>query len=88
MAEARRRHRLATEWFGRAGCVPTDPRRCSLPVPSSAAPSRAEFTRLDVDGLLTRYRTGRAQAALFDPRGGPGLGYDEFVDAAGNVRPA
>ncbi|CAJ1583448.1 circularly permuted type 2 ATP-grasp protein [[Mycobacterium] wendilense] len=59
-----------------------------MPVPSSAAPSRAEFTRLDVDGLLTRYRTGRAQAALFDPRGGPGLGYDEFVDAAGNVRPA
>ncbi|MGH3563914.1 MAG: circularly permuted type 2 ATP-grasp protein, partial [Mycobacterium sp.] len=39
--------------------------------------------------LLTGYRTGRAQEALFDLRGpGPaGTGYDEFVDAAGHIRP-
>ena len=42
----------------------------------------------DIDNLLSRYRTARAQQALFDVRGGVGGGYDEFVDAAGNVRPA
>ncbi len=43
----------------------------------------------DVDHLLARYRTARAQQALFDVRGErPATGYDEFVDAAGNVRPA
>jgi uncharacterized circularly permuted ATP-grasp superfamily protein/uncharacterized alpha-E superfamily protein len=42
----------------------------------------------DIDNLLARYRTARAQQALFDVRGGAGTGYDEFVDAAGNVRPA
>ena len=42
----------------------------------------------DVDNLLTRYRTARAQQALFDVRSGTSTGYDEFVDAAGNVRPA
>jgi uncharacterized circularly permuted ATP-grasp superfamily protein/uncharacterized alpha-E superfamily protein len=43
----------------------------------------------DIDHLLGRYRTARAQQALFDVRGqGAGSGYDEFVDAAGNVRPA
>jgi uncharacterized circularly permuted ATP-grasp superfamily protein/uncharacterized alpha-E superfamily protein len=43
----------------------------------------------DIDHLLARYRTARAQQALFDVRGdGAGTGYDEFVDAAGNVRPA
>jgi uncharacterized circularly permuted ATP-grasp superfamily protein/uncharacterized alpha-E superfamily protein len=43
----------------------------------------------DIDHLLARYRTARAQQALFDVRGeGPATGYDEFVDAAGNVRPA
>jgi uncharacterized circularly permuted ATP-grasp superfamily protein/uncharacterized alpha-E superfamily protein len=42
----------------------------------------------DIDNLLTRYRTARAQQALFDVRGErAGTGYDEFVDAAGNVRP-
>ena len=30
----------------------------------------------------------RAQQALFDPSGGAVTGYDEFVDAAGNVRPS
>ncbi|HEY6646396.1 MAG TPA: circularly permuted type 2 ATP-grasp protein [Mycobacterium sp.] len=43
----------------------------------------------DIDHLLARYRTARAQQALFDVRGaGAGTGYDEFVDGAGNVRPA
>ena len=42
----------------------------------------------DTDNLLTGYRTARAQQALFDPRGGAVTGYDEFVDAAGNVRPS
>ena len=42
----------------------------------------------DIDHLLARYRTARAQQALFDVRGErAGTGYDEFVDAAGNVRP-
>lgn len=42
----------------------------------------------DVDRLLDGYRTARAQEVLFDLREGPGIGYDEFVDADGNVRPA
>jgi uncharacterized circularly permuted ATP-grasp superfamily protein/uncharacterized alpha-E superfamily protein len=43
----------------------------------------------DVDHLLARYRTARAQQALFDVRSDRATtGYDEFVDAAGNVRPA
>lgn len=40
------------------------------------------------DDLLGRYRTARIQQALFDVRPGAGSGYDEFVDAAGDVRPA
>jgi uncharacterized circularly permuted ATP-grasp superfamily protein/uncharacterized alpha-E superfamily protein len=43
----------------------------------------------DIDNLLARYRAVRSQQALFDVRGDrAGTGYDEFVDAAGNVRPA
>ena len=42
----------------------------------------------DADRLLAGYRTARAQQALFDLRDGPRIGYDEFVDEAGNVRPA
>jgi uncharacterized circularly permuted ATP-grasp superfamily protein/uncharacterized alpha-E superfamily protein len=42
----------------------------------------------DVDNVLAGYRAARAQQALFDVRGGAGTGYDEFVDAAGNIRPA
>jgi uncharacterized circularly permuted ATP-grasp superfamily protein/uncharacterized alpha-E superfamily protein len=42
----------------------------------------------DADRLLAGYRTARAQEALFDLRNGPGVGYDEFVDRDGNVRPA
>src|SRR5690242_15338288 len=42
----------------------------------------------DADRLLAGYRSTRAQQALFDLRAGPRIGYDEFVDEAGNVRPA
>jgi uncharacterized circularly permuted ATP-grasp superfamily protein/uncharacterized alpha-E superfamily protein len=43
----------------------------------------------DPDRLLAGYRAAWAQEALFDLRGGRSgfAGYDEFVDAAGNVRP-
>lgn len=44
--------------------------------------------RYDADRLLAGYQTARAQEALFDLRHGPGIGYDEFVDNDGNVRPA
>jgi uncharacterized circularly permuted ATP-grasp superfamily protein/uncharacterized alpha-E superfamily protein len=50
--------------------------------------SAVSHDRSDVDRLLTGYRTARAQQALFDLRDGPRIGYDEFVDEAGNVRPA
>ncbi|NVN50115.1 circularly permuted type 2 ATP-grasp protein [Mycolicibacterium hippocampi] len=46
---------------------------------------------IDFDNPLAPYRTMRAQQALFDvqPTGhGAAPGYDEFVDAAGEVRPA
>lgn len=42
----------------------------------------------DIDRLLDGYRANRAQQALFDLRGRAGTSYDEFVDAAGEVRPA
>jgi uncharacterized circularly permuted ATP-grasp superfamily protein/uncharacterized alpha-E superfamily protein len=42
----------------------------------------------DVDRLLAGYRAARTQHSLFEPRGGPDMGYDEFIDEAGNVRPA
>jgi len=44
--------------------------------------------RDDADTLLADYRTARVQQSLFDTRHGPGLGYDEFVDRDGAVRPA
>ena len=40
------------------------------------------------DDVLTDYCTSRAQRPLFDLRDGSGSAYDEFVDPAGNVRPA
>jgi uncharacterized circularly permuted ATP-grasp superfamily protein/uncharacterized alpha-E superfamily protein len=58
-----------------------------MALPASGSPSDAVSVH-DIDNLLARYRTARAQQALFDVRGGAGTGYDEFVDAAGNVRPA
>ena len=54
---------------------------------SPSAPGPAG-ERYDADSLLAGYRTARAQQALFDPRHGPGVGYDEFVDRDGTVRPA
>lgn len=47
----------------------------------SGAPTRT------VD-VLAGYRARRTQQALFDVRGMRGGGYDEFIDAAGNIRPA
>lgn len=41
----------------------------------------------DVDDVLAGYRAARAQQALFDVTGGTGTRYDEFVDAAGGIRP-
>ncbi|MGK2869760.1 MAG: circularly permuted type 2 ATP-grasp protein [Mycobacterium sp.] len=38
--------------------------------------------------VLAGYRARRAQQSLFSIRGATGTGYDEFVDAAGNIRPA
>ncbi|OBG25218.1 circularly permuted type 2 ATP-grasp protein [Mycobacterium sp. 852002-51057_SCH5723018] len=53
-----------------------------------AAPEVAPSGRYDADRLLAAYRTARAQEALFDLRpDGLGIGYDEFVDRHGNVRP-
>ncbi|KGI68028.1 circularly permuted type 2 ATP-grasp protein [Mycolicibacterium rufum] len=50
------------------------------------------FTSQDnLDDPLVPYETMRAQQALFEVRaagGAPTTGYDEFVDAAGRVRPA
>ena len=51
-------------------------------------PAEGDSGNYDLDNLLAGYRTARAQEALFDVRGGAGTGYDEFVDAAGNIRPA
>src|SRR5262245_1835957 len=57
-----------------------------------ARPSAESPDEFDVDRLLAGYRTARAQEVLFElRRGGVGAGvagYDEFVDQAGNVRPA
>jgi uncharacterized circularly permuted ATP-grasp superfamily protein/uncharacterized alpha-E superfamily protein len=54
--------------------------------------SAAFRDRPDVDRLLAGYRTARAQETLFDVRPpalrGPVIGYDEFLDEIGNVRPA
>jgi uncharacterized circularly permuted ATP-grasp superfamily protein/uncharacterized alpha-E superfamily protein len=56
---------------------------------SGPSPSLSGASPHDIDNLLARYRIARAQQALFDVRGdGAATGYDEFVDAAGNVRPA
>ncbi|WP_407686763.1 circularly permuted type 2 ATP-grasp protein [Mycobacterium sp. HUMS_1102779] len=58
------------------------------PATASAAPGG----RHDADRLLDGYRATRAQEALFDLREGPGtgpaIGFDEFVEPDGTVRPA
>lgn len=60
------------------------------PVGSSAVAGGDD--RYDADRLLAGYRSTRSQQALFDlrPTGeqGPGIGYDEFLDSEGEVRPA
>jgi uncharacterized circularly permuted ATP-grasp superfamily protein/uncharacterized alpha-E superfamily protein len=57
----------------------------ALDTGSTAAPAG----RYDADRLLAAYRTAPAQEALFDVRpNGAGIGYDEFVDRDGKVRPA
>ncbi|MGB8390654.1 circularly permuted type 2 ATP-grasp protein [Mycobacterium sp.] len=48
----------------------------------------AATDRYDADHLLAGYRAARAQEALFDLRHGPAIGYDEFIDRDGRVRPA
>ncbi|WP_343708144.1 circularly permuted type 2 ATP-grasp protein [Mycobacterium sp.] len=54
--------------------------------------SAAFHHRTDVDRLLAGYRTARAQDTLFELRPpslqGPVIGYDEFLDDTGSVRPA
>ena len=61
------------------------------PIGSSAVTGSAG-DRYDADRLLAGYRTARTQEALFDLRpagsAGQGIGYDEFLDHDGNVRPA
>ena len=58
-------------------------------LPASGAPQPLPAASAhDLDNLLAGYRAARAQESLFDVRGGAGTGYDEFLDAAGNVRPA
>jgi uncharacterized circularly permuted ATP-grasp superfamily protein/uncharacterized alpha-E superfamily protein len=62
----------------------------ALQVSGSSQPAAGKAH--DIDHLLAGYRTARAQHTLFDVRGGraglAGTGYDEFVDAAGNIRPS
>lgn len=58
----------------------------------SAGSSGASPDHYDADHLLAGYRAARSQEALFDLRpagsAGPRIGFDEFVDQNGNVRPA
>ncbi len=42
----------------------------------------------DRDRLLAGYRAASTQDGLFEVRGCPRPGYDEFIDEAGNIRPA
>src|SRR6201993_5056735 len=63
------------------------PERLAM-APGAGGSSAGPTGRYDADRLLAGYQTARAQEALFDLRHGPGIGYDEFVDNDGNVRPA
>ncbi len=56
------------------------------PVPAPSGATRTGAT--GADDLLAEYCSVRAQQSLFDVRGGGISGYDEFVDPAGEVRPA
>jgi uncharacterized circularly permuted ATP-grasp superfamily protein/uncharacterized alpha-E superfamily protein len=63
----------------------------SAPNPADAGHQPAAATR-DADHLLDRYRAARAQETLFELRGAQSgnaqTGYDEFMDPAGDIRPA
>lgn len=59
--------------------------------PTTPPTSQRDAGASDFDNPLAPYGSMRAQQALFDVApsyGGPAAGYDEFVDGAGNVRPA
>lgn len=61
-----------------------------MAVPATPPTPRLGFGATDFDPLGL-YGSLRAQQALFDVQplsSGPSIGYDEFVDAAGDVRPA
>jgi uncharacterized circularly permuted ATP-grasp superfamily protein/uncharacterized alpha-E superfamily protein len=53
----------------------------------SAGTSAVASPAPDADDVLARYREARFQESLFDLRGEAADGYDEFVDAAGDIRP-
>ena len=59
---------------------------------SSGPPPPTGTERYDADRLLAGYQAARTQETLFDlrPAGskGPGVGFDEFFDRTGQVRPA
>ena len=58
------------------------------PEPTSAVSGLGPSAETGADDVLAKYGAARAQEALFDVSGAAGGGYDEFVDAAGGVRPA
>ncbi|MGA7052312.1 MAG: circularly permuted type 2 ATP-grasp protein [Mycobacterium sp.] len=64
----------------------------TLGTDGSAGPFGATPDRYDADRLLAGYRAARTQETLFDLRPGgsrgPGVGFDEFIDQNGYVRPA
>ncbi|MDF2825006.1 MAG: hypothetical protein K0R68_2414, partial [Mycobacterium sp.] len=58
----------------------------SSSLPTSGTPHARDTVGADPDRLLDGYRDAQAQQPLFEVRGHPHTRYDEFVDAAGNVR--
>ena len=58
----------------------------------SSGPPATGTDRYDADRLLAGYQAARSQDTLFDLRPGgskgPGVGFDEFFDRTGQVRPA
>ena len=59
-----------------------------MPHRSGAEPVALAPARHDPDRLLAGYFAARTQRALFEPGGASEAGYDEFLDEAGEVRPA
>jgi uncharacterized circularly permuted ATP-grasp superfamily protein/uncharacterized alpha-E superfamily protein len=58
------------------------------PEPTPSATGTGFSSEAGAGDLLAQYRAARAQEPLFDVRGCASSGYDEFIDPAGNVRPA